>query len=151
LAARGLFQGFAAGEVRLMLTTRRKRTAAWLLVLGGLSAALCLIEIEDRAGGTFRLRPSARAELRAPVAGFLKAVYCDEGDRVTPGTLVARLEVPDLESRVARKQAEVAEARARLRLLQAGPRPEEVAEQRQRVARARSWRDLAGQDLARAR
>jgi multidrug resistance efflux pump len=64
---------------------------------------------------------------------------------------VARLEVPDLASRIAQKGAEVREARARLRLLEAGPRYEEIMEQRRRVERARDWRDAARKDLARAR
>jgi multidrug efflux pump subunit AcrA (membrane-fusion protein) len=151
LAARGVFKGFTAGEVRTMIARRLIRTVCWLLVLGGLAAALWLVEIEDRASGPFRVRPATRGELRAPVAGFLKVVYCDEGDRVSVGEIVARLELPDLDSRLTRKKAEVRETRARLRLLEIGPRPEEVAEQRRRVERARAWRDLAQQDLTRAR
>ena len=133
-----------------MIATRRKRTTIWLLGLGGLAAVLAGVETEDRAGGSFRLRPATRVELRAPVAGFLREVYFDEGDRVSPGAPVARLEVPGLESRLAQKQAELGEARARLRLLEIGPRPEEVAEQRRRVERARRWRDLAQRDLKRS-
>ncbi|MCI0458094.1 MAG: HlyD family efflux transporter periplasmic adaptor subunit [Gemmataceae bacterium] len=151
LTLRGLFRGFTAGEVANMISKRCKRTAVWLLILGGVAAALCFVEIEDRASGTFHVRPLARVELRAPVAGFVKEVYADEGDRVSPGALVARLEVPDLTSRLAQKQAEVRESQARLRLLEIGARPEEVAEQRQRVKRAREWRDLAQADLTRTR
>jgi multidrug resistance efflux pump len=151
LAVPGLFHNIAAGEVSKMITTRRKRTVVWLLILGGLAAALWLVEINDWAGGTFEARTAGRAELRAPVAGFLQVVYCDEGDRVSPGTVLARLAVSDLVSRLAQKQAEVREARARLRLLEVGPRPQEVAEQRRRVERAEAWRDLAWQDLARTR
>jgi multidrug resistance efflux pump len=76
-------------------------------------------------------------------------VHYDEGDRVSPGTPVARLDLPGLDSRLAQKQAERDEARARLRLLEIGPRPEEVAEQRRRVERAQRWRALAQQDLTR--
>jgi multidrug efflux pump subunit AcrA (membrane-fusion protein) len=151
LAARGLFRGIAAGEVTKMLMKRRKRTVVWLLILGGLAAGLRLVEMEDRASGTFQARPAVRGEVRAPLAGFLKEVCCDEGDRVSRGALVARLTVPELASRLARKQAEVREAQARLYLLEVGPRPEEVAEQRRRVERARAWRELARQDLARTR
>src|SRR5262249_50159276 len=110
---------------------------------------LFLIQIEDRAGGPFQVRPATRAELRAPVAGFLREVYCDEGDRVSPGVPVARLEVPDLASRLAQKRAEGWEAQARRGLLEGGPRYEEVVEQRRRVERAKVWHDLARQDLAR--
>jgi multidrug resistance efflux pump len=151
LSLRGLLHGFTAGEVRKMILFRRKRTVVWALLLGGSAAALCLVEMEDRAGGPFRLHPASHVELRAPVTGFLRGVYFDEGDRVSPGEPLARLEVPDLVSRLCQKQAEVREVEARLRLLKIGPRPEEVAEQRQRVARARAWRDLARQDLARTR
>src|SRR5262249_28408511 len=147
VATRSLFRGFAAGEVSTMIRQRRGRTVGWVVALGSLVAGLFLLRIEDRAGGAFQVRPVTRAGLRAPVAGFLREVCCDEGDRVSPGSPVARLEVPDLASRLAQKQAEVREAQARLRLLEAGPRSEEVAEQHLRVARAKTWHDLARQDL----
>ena len=41
-----------------MIATRRERTATWLLGLGGLAAVLAGVEIEDRVGGSFRLRPA---------------------------------------------------------------------------------------------
>jgi multidrug resistance efflux pump len=148
-SARGLFKGVSSGEFHNMIITRRRRTTTWLLGVGGLAAVLGGMDTEDRVGGSFRLRPATRAELRAPVAGFLKAVNCDEGERVSPGAPVARLDVPGLASRLVQKQAELNEARARLRLLEIGARPEEVAEQRQRVERAREWRDLAQRDLRR--
>jgi putative peptide zinc metalloprotease protein len=85
------------------------------------------------------------------VGGFLREVFYDEGERVYPGAPLARLEIPDLDSQLAQKRAAVREVAAHLRLLEAGPRPEEVAEQRGRVQRAQVWRDLAEQDLARAR
>jgi multidrug resistance efflux pump len=150
VSVHGLAHGFSAGEVTKMLRLRHKRAAAWGLCLAA-AAGLFLVPIEDRVGGPFQVRPATRAELRARVAGFIEAVYGDEGDRVAPGAVVVRLGVPDLASRLAQKRAEVREARARLRLLEAGPRPEEVAEHRQRVARARAWRDLAEQDLGRGR
>src|SRR5262249_18052884 len=147
LSLRGLFHGFAAGEVRKMILFRHKRTVLWALIIGAVAAALHFVEIEDRVGGTFQLRPATRAEVRAPVAGFVQAVSYDEGDRVCPGEVLARLEVPDLESRLAQKCAEVSEVQARLKLLRIGPRPEEVAEQRQRAARAKAWRELGEQEL----
>jgi multidrug resistance efflux pump len=151
VASRGLFREFSSGEVVTMIRLRHKRTVAWVLILGGLAAGLCFIEIDDRAGGAFQVRAAVRAELRAPVAGFVREVYFEEGDRVSPGAPVARLEVPDLHSRLAQKRAEVLEAQAKLRLLEAGPRPEEVVEQRRRVERAGAWLDLGQKDLTRLR
>jgi multidrug resistance efflux pump len=150
-ATRSLFREFFCGEVSKMIRLRHGRTVVGALALGGLATGLFLIQIEDRAGGAFRVRAVTRAELRAPVAGFLREIYCDEGERVSPGAAVARLEVPDLASRLAQKQAEVGEAQARLRFLEVGPRYEEVVEQRRRVERARVWHELARQDLARLR
>ena len=75
----------------------------------------------------------------------------DEGDPVSAGTVLARIAVPELESQITRKQAEIHECEANLRRLEAGPRPEEIAEQRDRVQRAEAWRDLGRRDLEQTR
>jgi multidrug efflux pump subunit AcrA (membrane-fusion protein) len=151
LSLRALFHGVTAGEVRNMILLRHKRTVIWALLLGGVPAALFLVQVEDRAGGPFQVRPASRAELRAPVAGFIQEISYEEGSPVSPGAVVARLEVPELHSRIAQKRAEVREAQAALRLLEEGPRPREILEQRHRVERAAAWRDLGRQDLAHTR
>jgi multidrug resistance efflux pump len=146
-----MFRGLGKGEVTKMLLRRHIRTAVWVLLLTAVPAALYFVEIEDREGGPFQVRPTVRAEVRAPVAGFLRAVEYDEGEHVSQGALVARLDVPDLDSRLAQKRAEVQEIQAKVRLLEIGSRPEEVAEARHKLERARHWRDLAEQDLRHAR
>ena len=146
---RGMFQGFTGGEVKTMILKRHKRTAGWVLGIGAVAAALHFIEIESRVAGSFEVRSSLRVELRAPAAGFLQEIYCDQGDFVSPGAPVVRLEIPDLQSRLARKRAEVNEAEAKLRLLKTGPRAEEITDQRSRIERAITWRELACQDLQR--
>lgn len=148
--ARHLFSGLITGEVAMMILRRHKRTACWALCLTALAAA-SFIELDDRVGGACQLRATARSELRAPVTGFITEVRCDEGDSVGTGQLVLHLHVPDLDSRIAQKQAEVRESQARLRELETGARPEELAEQRQRVRRAQEWRDLSAEDLQHAR
>lgn len=150
-SARRLFRGFNKGEVATMIRQRRGKTAGWLLATAAATTLLATVPIEDRAGGAFLIRPSARVEIRASVAGFLRAVAADEGGWISPGQRVARIEVPDLDSRLAQKRAEIRESEAKLTLLKVGPRPEEVKEQRQRVHRARVWHDLARQDLTRTR
>jgi multidrug efflux pump subunit AcrA (membrane-fusion protein) len=147
----GLFRGLSNGEVQNMLRLRHKRTAMWIVFLGTVGAGLHVVEVEDRSSGPFLVRPVTRAELRAEVAGFVREIQFDEGDRVSPAALVARLEIPDLTSRIAQKRAETREAEAKLRLLEAGPRPEEVVEQRARVERMKNWRDLAAKDLVQGR
>jgi multidrug resistance efflux pump len=149
VSVRGLFREVCAGEVINMIRFRHKRALLWTFLFGGSVAALCLVEIEDRESGAFQVRAAARAELRAPVAGFLRTTYYDEGDWVASGAVVVQVEAPDLTTRMAQKQAEVREAQAKVRLLEAGPRAEEIAEQRGRVERASDWHALAQQDLIR--
>jgi multidrug resistance efflux pump len=151
VAVPGLFPGFARGEVSNMIRLRRKRVLVWLGVLGAVPTGLWTIPWEERSGGPFVAHARTRAEVRAPVAGFIREVWGEEGERVSGGAPLVRLEVPDLESRLAQKRAAVCEVRARLRLLEAGSRTEEVAEQRRRVHRAREWKDRARRDRDRAR
>lgn len=147
----GLVQGFSAGEVATMLRSRRWRLLAWLAAIAGIVAALSVITIEDRYGGPFTLRPIARAEVRAPVAGFVTAVSSDQGDAVSPGKTLIRLEVPDLATRLTQKRAEIREAEAELRLLEAGTRAEELEQLEARAKRATSWKELAQGHLERER
>src|SRR4029450_9722581 len=108
-------------EVIAMVRGRRFRTAAWALTLAGALAALLFVEVEDRPGGPFQTRAVVRAEVRAPVSGFLREVCFDEGEQVSPGAVVARLEIPDLDTRTAQAVQAAREAEARLRLLEIGP------------------------------
>ncbi len=147
---RGLFSGFLNGEVKAMLRSRHLRTAAWVGIIALLISGMFLIEIEDRAAGPFTLRAKKRAEVQAPVAGFLRQAYADEGDRVAAGMLLFRLEVPELAARLAGARAARETAAAQLALLEVGARPEEVAAQRERVARAAAARNMAAGHLDRS-
>jgi putative peptide zinc metalloprotease protein len=149
--APALFNGLLRGEVKQMLSLRHHRVAIWLIVLGAVVAALFFIPMEQRACGNFKLRPQNRAEVRAPVAGFLREVRFDEGASVSGGAVLGMMEVPDLASRIAQKQADIEAAAAKLKLLQVGPRHEELLEAHRNVQRLSEWRDLAEQDLERAR
>jgi multidrug efflux pump subunit AcrA (membrane-fusion protein) len=151
LVLRRLFRGISMGEIKKMLTKRHLRTTAWVLGLAAVAIGVCVGRIDNRTGGAFQVRPGTRAEVRAAVAGFLREARYDEGDRVSAGELIVRMEVPDLSSLIAQKNAELRESRAKVRRLEAGTRPEEIGEQKLRVERAVQWRDLAGQDLARAK
>lgn len=72
-----------------------------------------------------------------------------EGDTVTKGQLVARLDSLDITSQIAQRQAELDLARASLAELEAGSRPEEIAEARAELDRARSDAERARLDLVR--
>ena len=150
IALKRVFKGFFGGEFTKMIATRPQRTATWAFGTLGVLALLFLVPLPHVVTGNFEVRPGSRTEVHAPVAGFLKLVHREEGDRVTPDETIVELEVPDLASQLKRKRAEVQEVEATLRRLRVGPRPEEVAEQRQRVKRSEGWRDLARKDLERS-
>jgi multidrug efflux pump subunit AcrA (membrane-fusion protein) len=73
--------------------------------------------MEDRIVGTFIMKSTDRAEVRAPMASFLTAVNAGEGDDVAAGKLISEMEVPGLQSDIAQVQAEIAEIRAKMRIL----------------------------------
>src|SRR5271165_674091 len=104
-----------------MIRQRRKRTIVWTAVLGILPPVFALEQIEEWASGPCQVRSRSQVEIRAPIAGFLRDVSHEEGDPVSPGDLIARLEVPDLDSRLERARAAVCESQAKLRLLEVGP------------------------------
>ena len=119
---RGQFSGVSSGEFMAMLKGRRVRVAAWGLIIAAITAVMVLVPLEEKASGTFQVRSTTRAEVRAPVAGFLREVNGDEGDRFEAGAVIARLEVPELNSKAAQKRAEIVESEAKLKLLKFGPR-----------------------------
>ena len=92
-----------------MLVGRRKRVVTWLLILGGVAAGAYYVQMGREAAGPFFVRPLVRAEIHSPISGFLSEVPLDEGDRVSGGGLVARLAVPELDSRLAQTRNEVLE------------------------------------------
>ena len=72
----------------------------------------------------------------------------DEGDRVSSGALVAELDTTDTEIAIRRAEAERAQAVAQLRLLQAGPRPEDIRQARAQAESAQA--DVAAAEVGAA-
>jgi multidrug resistance efflux pump len=148
---RSMFLDFFGGDFVTMFRKRPLRVAIWVLILVAVACVMIFVDVEDRRAAPFHVRPVARAELRSRVSGFVREVHYDEGAFVPEGAPVVLLEIPDLDSKIAGKKAEVRESKARLRLIEAGPRGEELAESRAKVARAKKWLDQAEEDLKRAR
>jgi len=88
--------------------------------------------------------------LAAEVGGRILQMPIGEGDHVSSGDLVLRLDTRDTELGLQRARADVAGTRAQLRLLQAGSRREDVRGAEAQLAAARSEHSGAQAELAAA-
>ncbi len=112
---------------------------------------------------TAELRPFQEIEVMAKVAGYVKAMHVDIGDRVKKGQLLAVLEVPEMADDMARatsalkgSEAEAARARDELRRAQSVndiahlsyTRLAEVAAKRPGLVAQQEIDDARGKDLS---
>jgi HlyD family secretion protein len=87
---------------------------------------------------------ATEADIGFQAPGRIVSIEVREGDRVTAGQILARLDAAELEARLEGARAQVAVAVAQLSELRSGPRPEEISQ-------ARSARNAASTRLADAR
>lgn len=74
-----------------------------------------------------RLLPAQRAALSLPVGGIVGEVLVGEGEEVAAGEVLLRLNAGQQQVAVARAQADLRRAEAKLEELTAGPRTQEIA------------------------
>jgi HlyD family secretion protein len=117
-------------------------------------AAIEPLTVRVAASGT--VKPVQTVNLSPENAGILEELYVEQGDRVEPGQLIARMRSRDTAAQVQQNQAAVAEAEAALADVRQGSRPEETAQaeatveaNRAQVRDAQARLDLAISDLAR--
>jgi HlyD family secretion protein len=106
------------------------------------------------AGGVIAASGSVEAteaQLGFQVPGRIDTVAVDEGDRVTAGQLLARLDVTELQARRAQAAAQLDAARALLGELETGSRSEDIASARAASGAATDHVTDAQRDLARTR
>jgi RND family efflux transporter MFP subunit len=72
-----------------------------------------------------KVEASKRVELAFQVPGLLVELPVKEGDRITKGALVAQLRPDEFQARLKALQGQLDQARAALRALEAGERPEQ--------------------------
>jgi putative peptide zinc metalloprotease protein len=127
-----------SAELSLARDRRRrslKRLAKFIVILGGLGVALWYWRPELKVAGEFSILPIHNADVRAEVEGIIQEILHDEGDQVSRGDVIARLADRDYRAELRKVAAEIEEKRARLRLLKAGPRAEEIELARTLVAK----------------
>jgi multidrug resistance efflux pump len=103
-----------------------KRLVKTLVVLTLLGALLYFVHTDLKVAGEFRVLPLHNAEVRAEVEGIIEEVAHDEGDVLNAGELIVRLSDRDFRAELEKVKGEIAEKEARLKMLIAGARPEEV-------------------------
>jgi RND family efflux transporter MFP subunit len=68
---------------------------------------------------TAEFRPYQEIDVHAKVAGYVKRIYVDVGDRVKEGQLIAVLEIPELQDEVQTAEASVSKSQEEIRRAQA--------------------------------
>ncbi len=150
MIGKSVLKVFFSREIFRMLRSRPRHTLAWVGGFAGLAFVL-MIPVQDRAVGTFSVRPATHIDVVATEAGFLQQIKLNEGDSVASGATIAAIRLPSLESEIAGAEALVREAFAELRRISVGPRPEEIQQQQDAVAQADQWLDRARRQLEVAR
>lgn len=102
-------------------------------------------EVDRRISLSGSLYPRAEVVLFPKISGRIKAIRADRGDRVESGQLLAKLDDRELTLSVEEARAAMEINQAQLAQLNAGTRPEEVAQ-----AQARTRRHKAAYENARA-
>lgn len=98
-----------------------------------------------------RVVPAREAKLSLPTSGIVAQVLVHEGDRVSEGQLLARLNADRLEIGLREAEAGVVAAEAHLARAQAGPRSEDVAAAERAVQVAQAAVPVAEAGVAGAR
>jgi HlyD family secretion protein len=129
---------------------------AWLVVPACVVLAGCQQEAPSDAVRVSGHVEATEVQVAADVGGRLVDLRVSEGDRVAAGSVIAQLDVRDIDLQIARAKAERAAADAQLRLLEAGSRVEDIRQAQAQVdaaaaetAAAEAERRAAETDLQR--
>lgn len=142
----------------MTISAVRRGAVFGVILLAAATAARCRGQANADADAARASGYVEATEVRvaAEVGGRLLEVAVEEGDRISVGAVVARLDASDTDISLRRAEAERDQAVAQLRLLQAGPRAEEVRQARAQVesaqadvAAAEAEQKAAAADLAR--
>ncbi len=125
---RGLWIGLAFGVTAL------GAAGGWYALtrpVGHTGPALAVVSRRDlnatvTATGTIKAMVGAEVRVGARIPGRVEQLAVQVGDRVRAGQVIARLEQEDLRAAVAKTQADLAAAEAKLATVQKGARPQEI-------------------------
>jgi putative peptide zinc metalloprotease protein len=115
------------------MTSRRAIGLALSLIVVG---SILVLPRSLRVAGPAALDGASRAPVRAEIAGNLAEILVKEGDLVSQGQVVARLEASDLQTQQASMRSSIEQARAQLAMLQRGTEPERLMQARESIRAA---------------
>ena len=127
---------------------------AILVLAGGALAASRWWSSRDESRDLLRVSGTVEAtesRLGFQTAGRISEIRVQEGDRVTRGALLARIDTSEAEARRSQSVARLEAAQALLREMLTGSRSEEIAQAKANVDAARERRGDAQRDLDRNR
>jgi putative peptide zinc metalloprotease protein len=136
-------QGTATPRKRKAGSRAVKRLVVMSLLGGAVTVGLLTFHPELKVKGPFDVLPVRNADVRAGVEGLVEEICVEEGQTIQKGDLIARLMDRDLRAELLKTEAAIAEARAKLKLLVVGPRPEEIEQARIEVAKDAEAVDFA--------
>lgn len=99
------------------------RSLVWLVPI---LALLWFCRLELKVAGEFVILPNQNAEIRTEVEGIIQEIKVDEGSWVKQGDLIIRISERDYRAELNKTGAEINERQAKLKLLRAGTRLEEL-------------------------
>lgn len=106
--------------------------------LSALTVPVTSQDLTVRISASGTVVPVETVNLSPKTSGRVQAVYVKQGDIVTAGQVIARMEQDDVQASLAQANAVIAQSQARLAELKAGSRPQEVAQARANVNRAQA-------------
>lgn len=138
-------------------STRFRRRLTLLAVMALIAAIGVVLYLQNRSVAdrdTIRVSGNMEvtdAEVSFKIAGRVAERLVSEGEMVQRGQVVARLDASELDQEVALRKAEVRAAQAALAELEAGSRPEEIAQAEAVVQRAKADLDRVRADFGRVK
>jgi putative peptide zinc metalloprotease protein len=97
-----------------------------LALLAAVLSVLFFGRMELKVSGEFKVLPIHNNDIRAEVEGIIQKVHAYEGDLVRAGDLIVSLSDRDYRAELSKTEAEIEEKRAQLKMLEVGPRQEEI-------------------------
>lgn len=116
------------------------RRQKWIF---GILLVLCLIPYHYEPSGEFEVLPGERADVRALIDGDVREVFVKEGEQVSQGQIIARLDDAAPKASLAGAEAARARLQAELSLAQKGAKKQEIEVARQKMNTARKAAQIA--------